>query len=184
MSIYGLFKLLRSRAALIAGIILVSLLAGAAVFFTRPALYEVFMLVEAAQASGGKDAQALARHAVETGLLEKGLAKKTGQAVPRLKAAIGFYSRFVKIYSFVPLEKTEGTKALFAAAPGVLKEEFAGENISVRMVAPPSASDSPAGPSRRQVMAAFFLLGLFAGLAAALRAEELDAAKKRGQNPG
>ena len=178
MSIYGLFKLLRYRAALIAGTILVSLLAGAAVFFTRPALYEVFMLVEATQASGGKDAQALARYAVETGLLGKDLAKKTGQAVPRLKVLTGLYSRFVKIYAYVPLEEMEGTKALLAAAPGVLKEEFSGENISMRMAAPPSSSDSPAGPSRRQVMTAFFLLGLFAGLAAALWAE--DRAGKRG----
>jgi hypothetical protein len=50
--------------------------------------------------------------------------------------------------------------------------------FDLRVMLPPAVSNTPAGPSRRQLLIAFALLGVFAGLAAALWTEERDSAGK------
>jgi|GEM_PF-5464042 len=180
MTIYGFFELLRARRGLLAGAVAASLLAGGLLFLTRPELYEAYILIEAVQPSAPRDAAALTRHAIESGSLGRKIAARTGGGAFRLKAAAGFYNRFIKIYVFVPAGKIEAAKTALGAVPAALMEEFAAEKLSARVVMPPSASDLPAGSSLGETLSAFFMLGLFAGLSAALRLEDRkNAAKER-----
>ena len=69
------------------------------------------------------------------------------------------------------LSDIEGLAAKLKAAGGTLHA------FSIRVVDPPEAAGSPAGPSAIQVLTAFALLGVFAGLAAALWVDERGSKK-------
>lgn len=135
MTLLGFFTMCRSRAGLISGVMLISVVFGMAVFSFQPPLYEVSMLVEVrAKVIGAYDETlpALIKQVVNSGALDKKIASESGLdgavSLPKLKAGIGFYTQFLKIYAFVPAEQVERTKTVFYSALKVLNKEFPSEN--------------------------------------------------------
>jgi hypothetical protein len=171
MTTFRLFKLFRHRAALITGVFIAFMLFGMGVTFLRTEVYEVSMLL-----TYGSTTTEVVKRAIEDGALNGKIARQAGlketETLPVLKAGQRFGSQLVRVFSFVPAERTERTKKMFNALVTVLNEEFPAGNLAIRAVLPPAASSSPAEPSHRQTLIAFALLGLFAGLAAALWADE------------
>lgn len=171
MTVFQLFKLFRHGAALIIGVFIASLLFGMGVTFLRTEVYEVSMLLTC-----GNTAPEVVQRTIENGVLNGRIAKQAGlketETLPVMKAGLRFRSQLVRVFSFVPAEQTERTKKILNALVTVLNEEFPAENLAIRVALPPAASNSSADPSHRQTLIAFALLGLFAGLAAALWADE------------
>lgn len=135
MILSGFFTICRSRAGLVLGAILISVILGMAVFSFQPPLYEVSMLVEVrAKITGAYDETlpALVKKVIDSGALDKKIVKEAGldgtASLPKLKAGIGFYTQFLKIYTFVPGEQVERTKTVFYSVLKVLNKEFPSEN--------------------------------------------------------
>jgi len=193
MTMLQLLKLFRSRLALIAAVFTASLLFGALVFFPQQKNYEVSMLVQNLNWAGYSSVNTplTIRQTIETGVLDKEVAKRVGltdqKSLPKFQAGDVDRAPAIKIFAFVPAEEIERTKTTLNVLVDVLNEGSrradAGRirvpNIprvpGIRLVSPPAASNFPAGPSNTQVLLAFGLLGLFAGLAAALWSAEREA---------
>ena len=131
MTISSPSGLLRRRAPLIIGVSALSLLAGMALFYAQPRLYEVSMTLEVRDETlmaYSEPMPAIIRHLVESGSINKKLAAKAGIAkggpLPALKAGVGFHDRLVKIYSYVPSDRIEVAQAVFNSLVPVLNEEF------------------------------------------------------------
>ncbi len=256
MKLPQFLELIRARAALIAVVFLVSLMSGAVVFFLTPKVYEVSMIAEVRLTTMGSYTERLTRTIAETiasGVLDKEILLKAGlkenEKLPKLQAKVLHYTQLLRIYAFVPADQIGGTKEIFNALVGVLREQFPAlpyfekvirlnEKIKhfeeskkvidlrlksarlspdmaklaadmtelcdglsgmeestarlrsegrtlhafgIRVVSPPKAAGSPAGPSAIQMLIAFALLGVCAGLAAALWIDERESGKKHGR---